>query len=152
MTDDNDPKTNPQEILDWGPGRGGGSSRELVEAWTPSRGEVENWGAYYNVLFQPRMVTPWIKFKRMSSGVNIARRLWDEREDLRRGYETHHGVDPGQWPVSHPGAVLENVKWIAHPACLRCQWLHADVYMKEGDWRNVATDHALRHQELGGPP
>jgi hypothetical protein len=33
-------------------------------------------------MFPPgRLVTPWIRFKVMSTGVNVARRLWDQREE-----------------------------------------------------------------------
>ncbi|MGO9152928.1 hypothetical protein [Mycobacterium sp.] len=37
-------------------------------------------------MFPPARVTAWINFKRMSTGVNIARRLWDRREELRQEY------------------------------------------------------------------
>ena len=36
--------------------------------------------------FRPARVTAWIGFKPMSTGVNIARRLWDRREELRQEY------------------------------------------------------------------
>jgi hypothetical protein len=53
------------------------------------------------------LVTPWVRFKVMSTGVNIARRLWDQREDLREAYETVHGSDPAKWPTRHPGIVID---------------------------------------------
>jgi hypothetical protein len=67
------------------------------------------------------VVTPWIRFKVMSSGVNVARRLWDRREELREAYEGVHGSDPESWPHSHPGIVIDAVQFVAHAACLGCQ-------------------------------
>ena len=135
------------KILDWGPGNPH-KNRQLVERWTPS---TTSWGAYHRAIFPSREpVTPWIRFKLMSSGVNIARRLWDERESLRLEYEAVHGGDSQDWPVSHPGVVLESVKWVAHPACLGCQWFHRGVSMHDHDWRERAAEQALRHQDSDG--
>ena len=50
----------------------------------------------------------------MSTGVNVARRLWDQREYLRHTYESVHGTDPAAWPSQHPGVVLDAVLWMAH--------------------------------------
>jgi hypothetical protein len=55
--------------------------------------------------------------------VGIARRLWDQREEMRRAYEAVHGTDRAWWPLQHPGVVLDAVPSIAHGACLGCQWL-----------------------------
>jgi hypothetical protein len=49
-------------------------------------------------MFRPRMVTPWINGKRGSTGVDIARRYWDQREYLRLTYEPVYGSDPLNWP------------------------------------------------------
>lgn len=106
--------------------RGSGGSPEnhaLVESWTPGTGYADSWGPYHQVLFPPHQVTPWIRFKIMTSGVNIGRRLWAEREALRADYEVAHGVDPEAWPQRHPVVALESVQSIAHAACLGCQWL-----------------------------
>jgi hypothetical protein len=59
-------------------------------------------------------VTGWIDFKRLSSGVNIARRLWDQREYLCHTFEAVHGADPTSWPFQHPGVVLDAVPYYAH--------------------------------------
>lgn len=58
----------------------------------------------------------------MSTSVNVARRLWDQREELREAYEVEHGSDQDGWPNRHPGIVLTAVS-IAHAARLGCQWL-----------------------------
>lgn len=81
-----------------------------------------SWGAYWAVLFPPALVTGWVDWKRGSTGVNVARRFWDQREYLRRAYETVHGRDPDQWPSRHPGVVLDAVPSIDHAACLGCTW------------------------------
>jgi hypothetical protein len=101
-------------------------------------------------MFPPRLVTPWINFKRMSTGVNIARRLWDQREGLRQEYEALHGANHAQWPTQHPGIVLDAVRWVAHPACLACHWFHHGVSMDEADWQDHAAKLALRHQNSDG--
>jgi hypothetical protein len=59
----------------------------------------------------------------MSTGVNVARRLWDQREELREAYEAVHGSDPGSWPHRHPGIVIDAVQFVVHAACLGCQWI-----------------------------
>jgi hypothetical protein len=41
-----------------------------------------------------------------STGTNIARRLWDQRQQMRGEYEDIHGTDRALWPVQHPGVVL----------------------------------------------
>ena len=119
----------------------------------PSRqfGGDNTWGAYWNALFPPRLVTPWIDFKRMSTGVNVARRLWDQREYLRRTYEAVYGTDPEGWPSQHPGVVLDEVLWIAHPACLRCRWFDAGGHnMKRPEGLRQALVLARRHETSNG--
>lgn len=107
---------------------------------------VSTWGPYWDVMFPPREVTAWIDFKRGSSGVNIARRFWNQREYLRRAYESVYGPDPDAWPVRHPGVVLDAVPQIDHPACLGCQWF--------GRGGGSALLDARRHESSNGewPP
>lgn len=93
---------------------------------TEPSGYADAWGLYDEVLFRPRRVAPWIAFKQMRTGMNVAGRLWRERERLRREYEAIHGVDPERWPERHPDVVLQSTHWIAHPACLGCSWLDRD--------------------------
>lgn len=90
------------------------------------------WGAYWNAMFPPAEVTQWINWKRMSTGLNIARRLWDQREYLRRTYESVHGADPAAWPSQHPAVILDEVLWMARAACLRCRWMDSDGYYMLG--------------------
>jgi hypothetical protein len=91
--------------------------------------EALTWGPYFDALFPPQEVSPWIAWKIRSTGVGIARRLWDQREQLRGEYEDVHGTDPARWPVQHPGVVLDAVPSTAHGACLGCQWF--DVTMPD---------------------
>lgn len=90
-----------------------------------SAGAANTWGPYWDAMFPPREVTAWIDWKRGSSGVNIARRLWGQREYLRRVYESVFGADPEVWPSRHPGVVLDAVAHTGHAACLGCQWFGA---------------------------
>lgn len=92
----------------------------------PSRrwsvGYAATWGPYWDAIFPPREVTAWIDWKRGSTGVNVARRFWEQREQLRRAYEAVHGRDPEAWPSRHPRVVLDAVPQIDHAACLGCRW------------------------------
>jgi hypothetical protein len=136
-----------QRPMYWGPG-GPPKKKELVESWTPGRSCAETWGPYHQVLFPPHRVTPWIRFKIMTNGVNIACRFWDEREALRADYESAYGGDPERWPVRHPGVVLESVPWVARAACIGCQWLqYPGTSMREDDWRATAAEFAQQHQD-----
>ena len=87
-----------------------------------SIGRENTWGPYWDRLFPPTMCTAWVSFKRGSNGVNVARRFWDQREYLRRAYESVYGSDPEAWPSRHPGVVLDAVQYGNHAACLGCQW------------------------------
>ena len=103
--------------------------------------------AYYYALFPPEPTSEWVRFKRMSIGFNVARRLWKQREEFRRRYEAQHGTDRRRWPERHPGVVLDAVDHVAHPACLGCAWLDPEgVYMKLPDWRERASAIALDHE------
>jgi hypothetical protein len=93
----------------------------------------------------------------MSTGVNVARRLWDQREELRAAYEAKHGSDPDNWPHRHPGIVIDAVQWVAHAACLGCQWIDMPgVDMKDPrwreapGWREAASAVARRHESSNG--
>src|SRR4029453_8430189 len=100
----------PADQRNWGPG-GRPEHPELVIRWTPSTSL--GWRAYHQSMFPPgRPVTPRIRFKVMSSGVNVARRLWDHREGLRAAYEVEHGSDQDDWPHRHPGIVIDAVQFV----------------------------------------
>ena len=96
---------------------------EIKDSWQPGPGYADTWGPYFEAEFPPARVTAWINFKRRSTGVNIVRRRWDQREKLRQQHEAIHGPDPALWPHRHPGVVLDAVQWVAQPACLGCQWI-----------------------------
>lgn len=102
------------------------------------------WGPYFDVLFPPAMVTSWVDWKIGSTGVGIARRLWAEREQLRRDYEAEHGVDPAGWPAQHPGVLLGANAWSSYPACLRCH------HFQEAEPPGEALKSARRHEASGG--
>ena len=96
-------------------------------------GRLSTWGPHWDAMFPPAQVTAWIDFKRRTSGVNVASRFWDQREHLRRVYESVFGTDPAAWPSRHPGVVLDDVPSTGHAACLGCQWLeprgHSPLFM-----------------------
>ena len=73
------------------------------------------WGPYFDAMFPPARVTAWIDFKRMSTGVNIARRLWDRREELRQEYcDICWRLRSDDLPARHPGAFhyFEGSRWV----------------------------------------
>jgi hypothetical protein len=87
----------------------------------------------------------------MSTGVNVARRLWDQREELREAYQAVHGSEPESWPRRHPGIVIDAVQFVAHAACLGCQWIdQPGTPMKDSGWREVAAAVARRHETSNG--
>jgi hypothetical protein len=145
----------PLDQRNWGP-EGPRPRSALVEPWTPS--SSVGWRAYHKAMFPPGWpVTAWIRFKVMSTGVNIARRLWDQREELRAAYEAEHGSDPENWPHRHPGIVIDAVHFVAHAACLGCQWIdQPGTSMEEPGWREasaaVARCHESSHGEFRGEP
>ena len=134
----------PLDQRNWGPG-GPRPRSALVEPWTPS--SSVGWRAYHQAMFPPDgLVTPWVRFKKISTGVNVVRRLWDQREDLREAYETVHGSVPAKWPTRHPGIVIDAVQWVAHGACLGCQWIaQPGNSMSDEGWREAAAAVARRH-------
>jgi hypothetical protein len=143
--------TSPTRQTPPGLGPNSPSRRELLaDSWQPSPGLATTWGPYFQALFPPGRVTAWDNFKRMSTGVNIARRLWDQREEMLQEYEALHGTHHAQWPTQHPGVVLDAVQWVAHPACLACHWFHHGVSMRDADWQIHAAELALRHQSSHG--
>jgi hypothetical protein len=83
---------------------------ELGVARVPPE-HVSSWqaGPYFDAMFPPQEVSTWIFWKMTSTGTNIARRLWDQREELRAEYEDVHGPDRARWAVQHPGVVLDAV-------------------------------------------
>jgi hypothetical protein len=139
----------PLDQRNWGPG-GPRPRSALVEPWTPS--SSVGWRAYHKSFFPPGgLVTPWIRFKVMSTGVNVARRHWNQREELRAAYEAKYGSDAENWPHRHPGIVIDAVQFVAHAACLGCQWIdQPGTSMEEPGWREAAAAVARRHESSHG--
>jgi hypothetical protein len=138
----------PLDQRNWGPG-GPRPRSALVEPWTPS--SSVGWRAYHKAMFPPGgLVTPWVRFKKTSTGVSVAR-LWDQREDLRQAYQTVHGSDPAKWPTRHPGIVIDAVQFVAHAACLGCQWIdQPGTSMEEPGWREASAAVTRRHESSHG--
>jgi hypothetical protein len=91
------------------------------------------------------------RWKIRSTGTNIARRLWDQREQLRGEYEDVHDPDRALWPVQHPGVVLDAVLSSAHGACLGCQWIDVRGHsIDHSDWFERASIWPHRHQVSNG--
>lgn len=107
-----------------------------------SRGHMQTWGPYWDVMFPPAMVTEFEDWKRCGTGVNFARKLWAERERLRAEYEAVHGADPDNWPTPHPTVELPDGAF----GCLRCHWF-TDSGRLRGTRR--AEQHEQEHRRTG---
>ena len=139
-----------------------GQSKHWMGDWKTSMAApasaAATWGPYFDAEFgPPHRVRAWIAWKISSTGVNIARRWWDQREELRQAYEAENGSDPDRWPTPHPGIVIDAVQWVAHAACLGCQWIDMPgTDMKDPRWREdaaaVARRHKSSHGEFRGEP
>lgn len=88
-----------------------------------SEGHSDTRHPYWDVMFPPRDVTGWIDWKRGSTGVAVARRLWHRREYLRRAYESVYGTEPKRWPSRHPRVLLGG-----NAVSLGCHWLGPGAY------------------------
>jgi hypothetical protein len=77
-------------------------------------------------------VTSWINFKRMSSGVNIVQRRWDQREEPRAAYEAQKGSDPDRWPTRHPGPAMKDLGWRAAAAAVARRHEDLDRQFRSG--------------------
>ena len=73
---------------------------------------------------------------------NVAVRFWEQREYLRRAYESVYGPDPEAWPSRHPGVVLDAVPRAGRAGCLGCQWFGPGGY--------PALKAARRHETSEG--
>jgi hypothetical protein len=65
-----------------------GQSKHWMGDWKTSMAApasaAATWGPYFDAEFgPPHRVRAWIAWKISSTGVNIARRWWDQREELR---------------------------------------------------------------------
>jgi hypothetical protein len=68
-------------------------------------------------------------------------------EQLRAAYEAERGSDPDNWPHRHPGIVIDAVQFVAHAACLGCQWIdQLGTSMEEPGWREASATVARRHE------
>jgi hypothetical protein len=120
-------------------------------AQAPASWEASKWSPYFDALFPSQEVSPWIAWKMTSTGTNIARRLWDQREELRAEYEDVQRADRARWPAQHPGVVLDAVLSGAHGACLGCQWFDVRGHsMRHSDWFERASVWPHRHQVSNG--
>jgi hypothetical protein len=107
----------------------------------------EPWGPYFDALFPKALVRDFVQWKRSSTGVRIARRFWEQREQMR---SANASVPSAQASGAHIGVVLDAVREIAHAACLTCTWLDArGLSMGNPNWRALAATIARQH-ELNG--
>jgi hypothetical protein len=144
--------THPDDRSDSQSAHAGSSARNDPQRWLkdatqPGPAYDDTWGAYHHAFFPPRKVNAGGSYKRMSTGVNVVRRYWHQREELRHAYEAEHGEDPDRWPHRHPAIVIDAVESLAYAACLGCQWIDTrGTSMKEPGWREAAAVIARRHE------
>jgi hypothetical protein len=152
VTDSDDPEDqSDSQAAGVGSSATNDSQRWLKDSTQPGHAYDDTWGPYNRAFFPPRKVDAWVNYKRLSTGANVMRRYWNQREELRHTYEAEHGQDPGQWPHRHPGVVIDAVEWLAHAACLGCQWIDTrGTDMREPGWREAVGEVAYRHQAADG--
>jgi hypothetical protein len=52
---------------------------------------------------------------------------------------------------SHPGIVIDAVQWVAHAACLGCQWIDVPgTSMSDAGWREASAAVPRRHESSHG--
>jgi hypothetical protein len=116
------------------------------------------WQEYHAALFTPAVVRAFIKWKRHSSGAGIARRLWAQREQVRRAHPSTDASSAADAATAgaHTAVVLDAVPQVAYAACLACTWLDPDgVPMRGENWRAQAAQLAREHgssENLGPQP
>ena len=102
------------------------------------------WGPYFDTLYPRRLERDFVQWKRASTGVSIARRLWEQRECLRAA---NPYVASAQATGDHIGVVVDAVLYIAHAACITCTWLERrGESMFGADWRERAAALARQHE------
>ena len=105
------------------------------------RAKGEGWGPYFDALYGPRLVRAFGHWKRSTTGVRIAERLWEQRTELREAFP------PAAATGAHVGVVLDAVQYVAYPACLSCTWLETNgVSMTHPGWRQLALAQARLHE------
>jgi hypothetical protein len=88
-----------------------------------ARDNDAGWETYHEQMFDlSEAPNAFIRWKILSSGVNLARQLAGARNRGRAAWVAEHGQDPDAWPLPHPPAVLW-MPTVASAACLRCLWL-----------------------------
>ncbi len=106
----------------------------LMPSTRAPAGEEDTWGPYWDALFPPRLVTSWINWKRMSNGVNVARRLWDQREYLRGTCEPSMAPTGVVTHNSAIAAVAYRVVWLHSGTVTRQQHVAAPVEARALEW------------------
>jgi hypothetical protein len=66
----------------------------------------------------------WTKWRYLSAAMNITTSLWEARERARFDWESSAG--DLALLIEHPAVVLW-LPWVAHGACLKCNWIGSGV-------------------------
>lgn len=99
------------------------------------------WQEFHQQMFDLSSApSSWIRFKMLSTGVNIARQLLAARNRGRAAWVERWGSDPVAWPLAHPPVVLW-LPYSATAACLRCLWID-DAPRSPEDAAASAREHA----------
>ena len=113
-------------------------SPSLPRQWT------QPWEAYWECMYpEPSGPTsPFGRWKRLTTGRNVARTYWAARERARESWSVASHTT-GEWCLLHPPVVL----WMpvcAEPACLGCKWLGGGKTIEE------AAERARQHSVDSG--
>ncbi|MBF6596503.1 MAG: hypothetical protein IVW51_18915, partial [Thermaceae bacterium] len=102
---------------------------------------TEPWAVYHEVLYpEPtRPTSAFGRWKRATTGANIARTYWAARERARQRW-TSIPHTAGEWQLQHPPVAL----WMpesAEAACLGCKWLGGGVTIEQA--AELARQHSV---------
>jgi hypothetical protein len=117
----------------------------LVPLTRPPSYAASTWDPYYEALHPPCRVHWIVNWRAVPKWIDHATNLWHRRQELRRAYEAAHGKDPAQWPVQHPGVLLD-----FHAACLGCNWFLDRGYYDGDGVLQQPVDLARRHETPKG--
>jgi hypothetical protein len=103
------------------------------------------WGPYYEALNPPCLVHTMVNWKVVPKEFERAERLWQQRQEKRRAYETVYGPYLEMWPTQHPGIVLG-----ANGACQGCNWFHVGGRHRRDGVYEQHWKLARRHETSNG--
>ncbi len=110
----------------------------------------EPWRDWYLQWFPPRSEpSSFVKWKLMSTAINVTRAYWPEREDALAGHAGAFGGDPDLWPAGRHTTVELYRPYVWHAACLGCTWIDRSGSADRHIAVALGTQHAQQAHTAG---